>query len=186
MNDLFTLFTSRFDRAGIDAVVTGSVAAMIYGEPRLTHDIDIVMLLDDASITALTRVFPEQEFYCAPEEVIRVEARRPMRGHFNIIHHETGFKADIYLAGRDPLNRWALASRRQVKLGDVTINLASPEYVIVRKLDFFREGGSTKHLEDIRGIIRHQREKLDVATIEAKVAELGLVDEWRQASSETG
>lgn len=183
MNDLFTLFTSRFASAGIDAVVTGSVAAMFYGEPRLTHDIDLVVLLDDDSIDALVHAFPEAEFYCAPEEVIRVEAGRALRGHFNIIHHATGFKADVYLVGRDPLNRWALRDRRTLPLGDVTINIASPEYVIVRKLEFFREGGSPKHLEDIRGIVRHQRDKLDRTMIEAKVAELGLVDEWRQVGS---
>lgn len=90
MNDLFTLFAARLAGAGIDAVVTGSVAAMLYGEPRLTHDIDLVVLLNDASIDALVRAFPDDEFYCAPAEVIRVEARRSHRGHFNIIHHETG------------------------------------------------------------------------------------------------
>lgn len=181
--DLFTLFTSRFSSAGIDAVVTGSVAAMLYGEPRLTHDIDLVVLLDDDSISALVHAFPEDEFYCAPEEVIRVEARRPLRGHFNIIHHATGFKADVYLAGRDPLNRWALRDRRTFALGGVEINIAPPEYVIVRKLEFFREGGSTKHLEDIRGIVRQQGEKLDRSLIEAKAAEHGLTDEWRQVGA---
>jgi hypothetical protein len=181
--DLFTLFTSRFASAGIDAVVTGSVAAMLYGEPRLTHDIDLVVLLDDDSISALVHAFPEDEFYCAPEEVIRVEARRTLRGHFNIIHHATGFKADVYLAGRDPLNRWALRDRRTFALGGIAIDIASPEYVIVRKLEFFREGGSAKHLEDILGIVRQQGEKLDRALIEAKVAEYGLVDEWRQVGA---
>lgn len=183
MNDLFTLFTSRFEAAGIDAVVTGSVAAMLYGEPRLTHDIDLVVLLDDDAIDALVHAFPDEEFYCAPEEAIRVEARRVQRGHFNIIHHETGFKADVYIAGRDPLNRWALRERRKLELGGTTINVAPPEYVIVRKLEFFREGGSAKHLEDIRGILRHQAGRLDMAVIDEKVTELGLVDEWRQVTA---
>lgn len=82
-----------------------------------------------------------------------------------------------------PLNRWALRDRRTFALGDVTIDIAPPEYVIVRKLEFFREGGSAKHLEDIRGIVRQQGEKLDRALIEAKVAEHGLVDEWRQVGA---
>jgi hypothetical protein len=183
VNDLFTLFTSRFADAGIEVVVTGSVAAMIYGEPRLTHDIDLVVLLDDASIAALVHAFPEDEFYCAPEEVIRVEARRALRGHFNIIHHETGFKADIYVAGRDPLNLWALRERRHLELGDATMTVAPPEYVIIRKLEFYREGGSVKHLEDIRGILRLRGDTLDLATIEAKIVEHGLGDAWQQVSS---
>jgi hypothetical protein len=77
-------------------------------------------------------------------------------------------------------NRWALRDRRRIMLGGVAISVAPPEYVIIRKLEFFREGGSSKHVHDIRGILRHQAGKLDMKTIEAKVAELGLVDEWRQ------
>jgi hypothetical protein len=180
MNDLFTLFTSRLEAAGIEAVVTGSVAAMLYGEPRLTHDIDLVVLLDDRSIRALVRAFPDEEFYCAPAEVILVEARRPQRGHFNIIHHETGFKADVYIAGQDPLHRWALANRRRVAFGGTMISLAPPEYVIVRKLQYYREGHSDKHLSDIRGILRQQRERIDKVELATRVAQLGLAAEWAE------
>jgi hypothetical protein len=178
MNDLFTLFTSRFEAAGIDMVVTGSVAAMIYGEPRLTHDIDLVVLLDERGIRALVKAFPDEEFYCAPAEVIRVEARRPQRGHFNIIHHETGFKADVYVAGDDPLHRWALAHRRRVSFAGAMLSLAPPEYVIVRKLQYYREGHSAKHLGDIRGILRQQGEAIDRKELESRVAQLGLQAEW--------
>lgn len=183
MNDLFTLFTSRLEAAGIEAVVTGSVAAMLYGEPRLTHDIDMVMRLDDASIRALVRAFPDEEFYCAPAEVIRIEARRSQRGHFNIIHHETGFKADIYVAGDDPLHRWALAKRRRVQLGEATISVAPPEYVIVRKLEYYREGHSAKHLHDIRGMLRLQGDRIDRAELASKVAQLGLQAEWTEVGA---
>lgn len=178
MNDLFTLFTSRLNAAGIDAIVTGSVAAMLYGEPRLTHDIDMVVLLDDATIDALVRAFPDEEFYCAPAEVIRVEARRARRGHFNIIHYETGFKADMYIAGDDPLHRWALSKQRTVEFGGIALKVAPPEYVIVRKLQYFREGESTKHLQDIRGILRHQAENIDRGDLLARVVALGLEPQW--------
>lgn len=185
MNDLFTLFTSRLEAAGIEAIVTGSVAAMLYGDPRLTHDIDLVVLLDDRSIRALVRAFPDEEFYCAPAEVILVEARRPQRGHFNIIHHDTGFKADVYIAGRDPLHRWALANRRQVAFGDAVISVAPPEYVIVRKLQFYREGHSAKHVSDIRGILRQQGGGIDRGQIEVKVAQLGLQAEWAEVLAQS-
>lgn len=180
MNELFTLFTSRLEAAGIDMIVTGSVAAMLYGEPRLTHDIDLVVLLDERGIRALVKAFPDEEFYCAPAEVIRVEAHRRQRGHFNIIHHETGFKADVYIAGEDPLHRWALANRRRVPFGGVVLSVAPPEYVIVRKLEYYREGHSEKHLSDIRGILRQQREGIDRRVLDSKVAELGLRDEWAE------
>jgi hypothetical protein len=181
MNDLFTLFTSRLQAAGVEAVVTGSVAAMFYGEPRLTHDIDLVVLLDDRSIRALVQAFPDEEFYCAPAEVIQVEARRSQRGHFNIIHHETGFKADIYIAGEDPLHRWALANRRRAPFAGMMIDLAPPEYVIVRKLQYYREGHSAKHVSDIRGILRQQGEDIDREALESRVVGLGLQAEWAEA-----
>lgn len=184
MNDLFTLFTSRLEAAGIEAVVTGSVAAMLYGDPRLTHDIDLVVLLDERSIRALVRAFPDEDFYCAPAEVILVEARRPQRGHFNIIHHETGFKADVYIAGKDPLHQWALANRRRIPFGDAVITVAPPEYVIVRKLQFYREGHSAKHVSDIRGMLRQQGDGIDLKALESKITELGLQAQWAEVATE--
>ncbi len=38
--NLFLLFTEPLSTAGIDHMTTGSVAGMVYGEPRLIHDID--------------------------------------------------------------------------------------------------------------------------------------------------
>jgi hypothetical protein len=40
--------------------------------------------------------FPLAEFYCPPPEIIQIEIKRPQRGHFNLIHRVTDFKADIY------------------------------------------------------------------------------------------
>ena len=76
-------------------MVTGAVAATIYGEPRLTHDIDLVIDLRLQDIEGFVDAFPFEEFYCPPPEVIRLEASRSQRGHFNLIHHDTGLKADF-------------------------------------------------------------------------------------------
>ena len=97
--ELFLLFVRPLDRASIRYVVTGSVAAIFYGEPRLTHDVDFVVFLREADIDALTKAFPAADFYLPPRETIIAEAEREQRGHFNIIHIETGFKADMYLTG---------------------------------------------------------------------------------------
>jgi hypothetical protein len=107
--NLFLMFTQRLNTLGVAYMVSGSVAVIIYGEPRLTHDVDLVVVLDRGHTARLPKVFPPAEFYCPPTEVIAVELEREQRGHFNIIHHETGFKADVYLSGRDPLHTWRLA-----------------------------------------------------------------------------
>ena len=56
--DLFLLFVRPLNRAGIRYIVSGSVAAIFYGEPRLTHDVDFVVFLNDADIQRLVEVFP--------------------------------------------------------------------------------------------------------------------------------
>ena len=87
-------------------------------------------------------MFPDEEFYCPPPDVLRFEAMRSSRGHFNVIEHASGFKADMYPAGRDPLHAWALPRATQLEYAGHTLRVAPPEYVIVRKLEFFREGGA--------------------------------------------
>jgi len=106
--NLFYIFTSRINKLGLRYVVTGAVASIIYGEPRLTHDIDVVVELGPEKAEKIAESFPPEDFYCPPIENIRQEALRSLRGHFNIIHHETGFKADVYIAGQDELHQWAL------------------------------------------------------------------------------
>ena len=180
--NLFLLFTRRLNKLGVSYMVSGSVAVIVYGEPRLTHDVDLVAVLDRQHIARLPGAFPPDEFYCPPEEEIRLEAEREQRGHFNLIHHETGFKADVYLAGRDPLHAWALARARRIDVDGEPIVLAPPEYVILRKLEFFREGGSEKHLRDIRSILATSPDLIQRAELEELVAARGLEEAWSRVA----
>jgi hypothetical protein len=184
--ELFQIFAERLNHLGIRYMITGSVASMIYGEPRLTHDIDFVVEIEMDQAEEIVEAFPLDEFYCPPVEVIKVEAGRQVRGHFNIIHHETGFKADIYLMGEDDLHAWALSRRRsiRVKNGD-DFWVAPPEYVILRKLQFYQEGGSEKHLRDIRGMIEISGGELDRQEIEERAVAMGLQRAWKQVSAES-
>jgi hypothetical protein len=70
-----------------------------------------------------------------------------------LIHHETCFRADVYLAGKDRLHHWGLLNRKSVQLEDQAIWVAPAEYVILRKLEYYREGWSEKHLRNIAGIL---------------------------------
>ena len=151
--ELFLLFVRPLNRAGIRYVVSGSVAAIFYGEPRLTHDVDIVVLLNATDVQKLFEVFPEKDFYLPPKEAILMETARTDRGHFNLIHRDTGFKADLYPTGRDELNAWAFRGKRIIEFEGESVMVAPPEYVIVRKLEYFREGRAEKHLRDIRAIL---------------------------------
>lgn len=179
--NLFLLFTQRLNTLAVPYMVSGSAAVIIYGEPRLTHDVDLIVVLDREHMARLTEVFPPAEFYCPPAEIIAVEAAREQRGHFNIIHHQTGFKADIYLSGRDPLHAWGLARARRLQVEGQLVVVAPPEYVILRKLEYFREGGSEKHLRDIRSILATSPGAIDRAELEKLIAARSLQDAWRAA-----
>lgn len=72
--------------------------------------------------------------------------------------------------------------RRRVGLGDDALWVAPPEYVIVRKLEYFREGGAEKHLRDIRGVIATLGESLDLGIIDRWVDTLGLRDLWQRVA----
>ncbi|PYJ29615.1 MAG: hypothetical protein DME90_04830 [Verrucomicrobia bacterium] len=173
-----TLIADRLNSAGIKWMATGSIAAMSYGEYRVTNDVDVVLVLSERDIEKLVAAFPLAEFYCPPEDVIRTEAAREEHGHFKLIHHETGFKADVYIAGKDALTSWALRQRQPVRLEESVIWLAPPEYVIIGKLEFYREGGSEKHLRDIRGMLAVT--DVDRALLEKEIAQRGLADVWRK------
>jgi hypothetical protein len=150
---------------------------MTYGEYRATNDVDVILALAPSHAAKMATAFPLEEFYCPPLDVILIEAARPEHGHFNLLHHDTGFKADIYVAGSDRLTRWALAHRLKVPLGNSIIWLAPPEYVIIGKLEFYREGSSDKHLRDIRGMLAVT--DIDRPFLEKEVATRGLQDAWR-------
>jgi len=83
-------------------MVTGAVAAIVYGEPRLTNDIDFVIKLSDDDVLRLHNAFPQSEFYVPPVETMQAESNRPLLGHFNLIHTASALKADVYPVGSDP------------------------------------------------------------------------------------
>lgn len=92
--DLFGLFVRPLHRSGVRYMVSGSLASVFYGEPRLTLDVDIVVHLGETEVAALPGLFPEEHYYLPPAEVVNAEVARATRGHFNVIHFATGQKAD--------------------------------------------------------------------------------------------
>ena len=90
-------------------------------------------------------------------------------------------RADVYTVGEDPLHHWAMANRKSFEISGEQVWLAPPEYVILRKLEFYREGGSDKHLRDIAGILALSPEELNMAWLEQKIRDYGLTGEWEKA-----
>jgi hypothetical protein len=157
---------------------------MHYGEPRFTMDVDLVVHLEEPEVATVAAAFPDAEYYVPPIPVMAEEIRRLSHGHFNVIHHSTGLKADFYPSRGHPYWAWAWEHRRCEMIEGQPAYFAPPEYVILSKLEFFREGGSEKHLRDIRGMLAVSGGEIDLALLERAVGELNLGVAWRAARIE--
>lgn len=100
-SDLLRVVVSTLNDLGIAYFVTGSVAAMYYGEPRFTNDIHVVAKLNSSHISAFVARFPEKDFYLSRDAVERAVQRK---SQFNIIHPESGLKVDVMVPANNEFN----------------------------------------------------------------------------------
>ena len=175
------IFAPGLNAVGAPWMTVGSIASNAYGEFRITLDVDVVVVMAPGHAERFAVAFPEEDFYCPPSAVIRTEVGRPAQGHFNLIDQRTMLKADIYIAASDVFQTWALRNRRQLTVDGLPVWLAPPEYVIVHKLEFFREGGSQKHLRDIRGMLLVT--DVDQELLDREINARGLSEAWRAVSA---
>ena len=177
-SDLLRHASDLCERLGLAYLVTGSTATIAYGEPRLTNDIDIVVELPLPQVAAFCAGFPSDQFYISEPAVNDAVHRQDQ---FNVLHPASGLKIDFIvmtnsefdLSRRERTRRLSVLPGRQV-------SFASPEDVIIKKMAYYQEGGSEKHLRDIAGVLRIQGPALDQTYISVWVSKLGLDEVWRQ------
>jgi hypothetical protein len=180
-------FYERIEAAELPVFIGGSVGSSLWGEPRSTLDIDLVIAAGREDAERLVAACPADRFYVPPLEVVRRELARGGEGSFNIIDMETSLKADCYPQGADDLNRYGFATAVEIDLEDLgRVRVASPTYLVARKLRYFAMGGQDKHLRDIRGIIQASGDRLDQAAIEAWASESGTLQAWRACRDRVG
>ena len=177
--NLFKIFTERLNTLNVNYIVTGSVASLIYGEPRITHDVDIVITMPLNLVENFQKLFPDDDFYVPPVDILKTEILRESRGHCNVIHYKTGFKADIYFSGNDNFQNWALENSTVINFHNSEFPIAPPEYVIINKLMFYREGKAQKHINDIKAILNNSKEIIDFELLKHYLHQFGLNNEWK-------
>lgn len=175
-DELMGLIIKAFESLKTPYMITGSQASAYYGEPRFTRDIDVVTELKEEQVDDFSRFFPEDEFYC-DKDMIKAEIKR--RGQFNIIHSTSGLKIDIILTKATHFSKTEFSRRKPGPVSsEQEAYFASPEDVIIKKMDFYREGGSEKHLRDITGILKISNDIIDIDYITKWADSLSLRDIW--------
>lgn len=166
-----------FDTQGLTYMVVGSLASGVFGEARLTNDIDIVVDLRSDQVEPLCRAYPAPEFYVSLPAARAAVARG---GQFNVIHPTSGNKIDLMVARGDAWGREQVARRREeVILPDRRGYVASPEDVILAKMLYYREGQHEKHLRDIASMLRISGDQIDQQYIRDWASRLDLSDVWQ-------
>ncbi|HEV8215783.1 MAG TPA: hypothetical protein VGP95_08115 [Gemmatimonadaceae bacterium] len=111
-------------------------------------------------------------------------------GSFNIIHTPTAVKVDVFVAGSDSFDQERLRRRRQVTIANDESNASlfvdTPEDTILRKLEWFQRGGrsSERQWRDVVGILRIQRDALDLSYMRQWARRLDVGDLLEAARSE--
>ncbi len=160
--------------AGIQYVVTGSIVSSIYGEPRLTVDVDLVIMATVQIAEVLTEAFPAPRFHVDRADIIESLRRGVM---FNVIDTETGGKIDFHPKRDDALSDSFFERRVHINYKGSKIWFPTPEDAILSKLVWARAAGeSEKHQYDAYKIFELQSNRLDVDYLELWANRFGVMD----------
>jgi len=175
--ELLKLAVQRLEAAGIDYMITGSVASSLQGEPRATHDIDIVVDIRgpaEAAAAGLKAAFPEPDFYL---DEIAVRDAIVARAMFNLIDAREGDKVDFWLLTDDAFDHARFERRYEESFEDTRLAVSTPEDTILMKLRWAAMlGGSEKQFVDALRVYEVQHGRLDERYLDRWATTLGLTD----------
>jgi predicted nucleotidyltransferase len=174
--DLVELFDHAIrvlEELGIPYAIGGSVATLAYGKDRGTQDLDVVILLDEKGVSRLLAGFPYPDFYWDLEA-----ARTALRtgGTFNVIYGRA--KVDFFPAkGFIERNQVERAKRLRL-IGGQLAQVSGPEELIAKKMEYYDEGGSDKHLSDIAAMLQSSTIPIDRERVAEYARHLRLSHLW--------
>ena len=169
--------TGVFERLGVPYLIGGSLASTLYGMVRTTQDSDIIAEMCPEHIQPFVSAL-EADFY-VDQEMIAESIQR--NSSFNIIHHDTMFKVDVFIPRPRPFlkSQLARARRQTFSLGKkVSAIFASPEDTILSKLEWYRMGGeaSDRQWRDILGVLKTKAGDIDLEYLHIWARELKVND----------
>lgn len=180
------LVTRALEAAGAAYLIGGSLASGLYGLGRATMDADLVTPLQADQVQAFLRHLGP-DFYADEQMILdAIETKRS----FNLIHLPTMFKVDVFILGASPYAVQEFKRRRREVIDEATgrtAYFAAPEDVILTKLDWYKQSGSSeRQWRDILGILKTQGKRLDLDYLRLWAKDLGLASELHRALAEAG
>ena len=164
------------EAVGAVYAVWGGLAVVAYGEPRFTQDMDILLQGSSLPIDPFARRLSAMHYHVDEQAVRRAVVDG---GFFNVIHRPYAIKVDFYLP-QEPYLLAMIAERVYLPFDEARrAAYVTPTSVVAAKLRAYLDSGSTRHLDDVAGIVRVQGTRLDERTLEQLSAQLGCYGVWR-------
>lgn len=181
------LVAETLERLEVPYVVGGSLASSFHGIPRATIDVDLVAALRQEHMPGFVGAL-RGAFYLDADAIQRAIE---LRATFNVIHLQTMFKVDVFVAHDDEATRQELERGRTFVVTDSperTLRIASAEDTIAQKLHWYDLGDeiSDRQWSDAVGVLKVAGEKLDYAYLRRTAALLGVEQLLRRALREAG
>jgi hypothetical protein len=180
--ELLSKVAAILEHLGIEYMITGSIASSIQGEPRSTHDIDLVVVLPPEAIRPLTEAFVLPSFLLQEEAI-----RSALRDHsmFNLLSLGDGEKVDFWILTDEPFDQARFARKKTIQMGGRSFKMAAPEDTILYKLRWAKLcGGSEKQIKDALRVLEVQGKGLDFSYLHLWASRLGVEDLWQQIQAE--
>lgn len=168
------------NKMDIPYFLTGAMAVVYYGEPRTTHDIDLVIVIKNSDVNTMIENF-EKEFFIDERSI---ETAIDEKSMFNAVHKETGFKVDFWILGDDDFNKKRFMRRVKVEILGTTMYLPSAEDAIISKLEWYKMSDIDKHYFDALGIYRIQKGKLDMDYVTLWCRKKSILEYWLKIQKE--
>ncbi len=146
---LLKQLAAALDRAGLPYMIFGGQAVLLYGEPRLTRDIDVTLGVDTTHAAALQQLIAEMQWKILVDDVdefLRQTFVLPVMDPQSNIRIDFVFSLSGY-------EREAIERASVVSIDGVEVRFVSLEDLVVMKTI----SGRPRDLEDVAGVIRKNR-----------------------------
>jgi len=180
--ELLKRVVSVLDAAGVPYMATGSIVSSLQGEPRSTHDIDLVVAITPAGAQALLDAFQAPDYYLDEVSVREAMGRRDM---FNLLDITGGDKVDFWVLKQEPFDQECFSRRYSEQLPDLALVVSRPEDTILQKLRWAElSGGSEKQFTDALRVYEVQFQRLDLDYMNRWATRLGVEALWLRLQRE--